>query len=121
MFGFSQADEQDDVTTVVPTEAAYQLTDEQKRLLDEMEQDEDGMVLLGEVSHDFLNQQTQYASRYLTGMGNTPNLSEGLRTDTSAMGHNYHAFTIHKDDIVEFVARVRQYRWNIGAVEYGTF
>ena len=121
MFSFGQQDEQDEMTTVVPTDAAYQLTDEQKKLLDQMEQDENGMVLLGEVSHDFLNQQTQYASRYLTGLGSTPNLSEGLRADTSAMGGNYHAYTIHKDDIVEFVARVRQYRWNVGAVEYGKF
>jgi len=52
--------------------------------------------------------QVQYSSRYLNGLADSPNLGEGLRVKNPDPG-NYHAFMIHKDDIVEFVRRYRDY------------
>ncbi|MFA6446131.1 MAG: hypothetical protein WCW14_02675 [Candidatus Paceibacterota bacterium] len=52
--------------------------------------------------------QSQYASRYVNGMlGEYPNLSEGLRFDGNP--EDYHELAIHKDDVVEFVRRVKEY------------
>jgi len=71
--------------------------------------DEEGFVRFGDVSNRFIpRMQVQYSSRYLTGVGETPDLSEGLRVKKSDVG-NYHVMRIHKDDIPEFVRRYNKY------------
>lgn len=69
--------------------------------------DQDGFVNFGDVARGLLHQQSQYASRYISGL-DRPKLAEGLRT----LGDpdDYHELRIHKDDIQEFVDRVRKYR-----------
>ena len=65
-------------------------------------------VNFGDVARGRLNQQCQYAPRYVGGLGSVPDLSEGLRF----VGDNrdYHSLMIHQDDVDEFVARVLAYR-----------
>ena len=71
--------------------------------------DENGFVNFGDVARSLLNQQSQYASRYVDGqLDGRPNLGKDLRFEGSPM--DYHDLKIHKDDIQEFVDRVKQYR-----------
>jgi hypothetical protein len=73
------------------------------------ESDKEGFVEFSDVSNRFIpRMQVQYSSRYLNGLADSPNLGEGLRVKNPDPG-NYHAFMIHKDDIVEFVRRYRDY------------
>ena len=61
------------------------------------------------VAHGHLDGQTQYISRYIDGkIDGWPNLGEGLRFKGDP--GNYHDVTIHKDDVDEFVRRVREHR-----------
>ncbi|MBI2545302.1 MAG: hypothetical protein HYW22_01730 [Candidatus Aenigmarchaeota archaeon] len=84
----------------------------------EYKPDEEGFVRFGEVAHRELEMQTQYAVQY-TGIPefrsvrdpNGPNLGKGLRFKTDkAVGGNYHGVEIHRDDIAEFVRKVKQYQ-----------
>lgn len=79
---------------------------------------EDGsFVRLGDaLSEHGIAMQTQYASRYLTGLEGA-HLGDGLRVDLTGYesGGNYHAILIHRDDAAEFCRRVREYRLSIGA------
>ena len=71
--------------------------------------DKNGFCDFGHVSEVELDMQDQYASRYINGaIAGYPKLGEGLRIlgDPS----NYHALKIHKDDIDEFVRRVKEFR-----------
>ena len=61
-------------------------------------------VLIGDVKNR-LNMQSQYLSRYLTGVGGYSTVSEGIRWANPQPG-NYHAIRIHPDDVDEFVRRV---------------
>ena len=70
--------------------------------------DDDGMVKFGDVARGLLNQQCQYASEYVTGIGNSPTFADDLRI--SGDKTFYHGLKIHKDDIVTFVNRVQEYR-----------
>lgn len=74
----------------------------------------DEYVDFGDVSRQQLGEQCQYGSRYITGVINGwPNLGEGLRfTGFDSNGHvnNYHAMKIHRDDVEEFVRRVKAYQ-----------
>ena len=53
--------------------------------------------------------QNQYASRYVDGRLDYPNLGEGLRWKVVGDTSNYHFIKIHKDDYEEFHRRVREY------------
>jgi len=65
-----------------------------------------GFVRFGDVAHRLLNQQSQYASRYIDGkIDGYPNLGFGLRFYGES--DNYHDVRIHKDDIEEFIRRYR--------------
>ncbi len=69
----------------------------------------EGFVHFGVVARDILQQQSQYASRYVDGeIPGYPNLGEGLRFDGHA--YDYHSLAIHKDDVEEFVRRVKEYK-----------
>lgn len=67
--------------------------------------DSEGFTSLGEVARVRLGEQCQYVARYVAGTDRVPALGEGLRiTGTVA---DYHGMRIHRDDVDEFVARVR--------------
>lgn len=60
-----------------------------------------------EVVSRVLERQTQYISFYIGGCGSYPDLSRGLRFIEDK--GNYHATRIHKDDIDEFIRRIKEY------------
>ncbi len=75
--------------------------------------DENGFVHFGDVAIDLLQQQPQYASRYVEGkISGYPNLGEGLQFQGEPA--DYHELRIHKDDIREFIDRVRKYKESRG-------
>lgn len=79
--------------------------------------DETEFILLGDaLRQEGINQQTQYASRHLTGVGEAALLSEGLRYDLSgfANGGDYHSIRIHPDDAAEFARRLRAHYSALG-------
>lgn len=76
--------------------------------LGKYEIDEAGYVDFGDVARGELHMQSQYASRYVSGL-DREKLSDGLRI-TGDPNDNYHALRIHKDDVEEFVQRVRAQR-----------
>jgi hypothetical protein len=119
LFGQKQEIVNPRTAPVIPTPEAYGLTEQQQLSIDALIMDEDNMVKLGEVTRNLLNMQCQYGSRYLDQkLQDSKFLGEGLRF--SVEGSSYHDYLLNKDDVLEFVARVRQYRWNIGQVEVGT-
>lgn len=65
-------------------------------------------IRFGEIARSRLNQQSQYASRYIDGRNGYPNLGEGLRFQGES--HDYHSVEIHKDDVDKFVNRVFNFR-----------
>lgn len=73
---------------------------------------DDDFVTFGQhVAHAHLGQQAQYASRYIDGhLEGYPNLGKGLRFEGDPA--DYHSVKIHKDDIEEFVRRVKEYKEN---------
>lgn len=70
-------------------------------------EDQDGFVPFNE---DRRLGQNQYASRYVDGRHGSPNLGEGLRWKFKDTSSNYHFIRIHRDDLVEFHRRVRDYQ-----------
>lgn len=92
-----------------PTEKHYVLTENQQAAFDELVPDEEGFVKIGDVTHGIMNQQSQYISRYMDGcIPSIPVLVDGLRVDVTSFTH--HEYRIHRDDVLEFVARVRAQR-----------
>lgn len=79
-------------------------TSRQMETLASLPVDSDGMMSLGDVARQVLQQQAQYVSYYLTGIAGYPKLGDGLRIQSD--GFNYHSNRIHKDDAAEFVRRV---------------
>lgn len=69
-------------------------------------------VPLGSVARERLGEQCQYVARYVAGSERVPALGGGLRTTGTVA--DYHAMTIHRDDVEEFVARVRAHWQQIG-------
>jgi hypothetical protein len=67
------------------------------------EADKDGFVELGEL-RKILDQQTQYIARYTE----IESIRQNLRFKN--LDQDYHDFKIHKDDIDEFIDRIRTYR-----------
>ena len=66
-------------------------------------------VDFGDIARGRLGEQCQYGSRYIEGgLAGYPSLGDGLRF----MGNqaNYHSWKIHKDDVEEFVQRVKNHR-----------
>jgi hypothetical protein len=112
------------MVTVRPTNAAYTITDADlnfaERMSEEAERTVDGelAVSVGEVSRYLLNMQSQYAIRYLDEKVYPESfLGEGLRVALD--NSNYHNSYINIQDVHEFVARVRQYRWDTYQVAEG--
>lgn len=72
----------------------------------------DDYVGFGDIARGQIGMQCQYASRYVHGVGDYPNLGVGLRfTGTNA---DYHSMKIHKDDVAEFVRRMKEHRSSMG-------
>lgn len=71
-------------------------------------------VDFGDVSRQQLGEQCQYGSRYIDGrIDGYPNLGHGLRFkgyDSNGRINNYHDMKIHRDDVAEFVRRVKLYQ-----------
>ena len=93
-----------------PTEAHYALTEAEQNAFDSMTTDAYGFVRIGDVTHGLLRQQSQYISRYMDNVDpeRSPFLAAGLKVNTESS--SYHEYTIHKADVLEFVARVRAFR-----------
>lgn len=70
-------------------------------------EDEEGYVPFNE---DRRLGQNQYASRYVDGRLDYPNLGEGLRWKFKGDSSNYHFIRIHRDDLVEFHRRVTEFK-----------
>lgn len=100
------------VMAVISKEYAARLDDQ----LEQIEMGDADFVNFGEfVCHPLLRQQSQYASRYVDGFrGEYPNLGEGLRFMGSP--RDYHELLIHKNDIKEFVRRVKKHWKKIGVI-----
>lgn len=82
----------------------------------ESRREREGFVSFNDIARNSLNQQSQYASRYIDGTKEGyPNLGEGLRFDGRA--DDYHDVCIHKDDVEEFVRRVKEYKERAGRGE----
>jgi len=75
---------------------------------------QDEMVPFSEVAH-LVHEQVQYASRYHTGVGGYPVLSEGLRIKSGNVS-DYHSLTIHQDDVGEFARRIVTHQVDMGMV-----
>lgn len=94
-------------TVVAPLD--YTLTEKEQSAFESLVADADGFVRIGDVTHGLLHQQSQYISRYMDGSNpSVPVLVDGLRVDVSSVTH--HEYTIHRDDVLEFVARVKGHR-----------
>lgn len=107
MFGKRKAQEQKPLSTT--SDIDYGFTPAEEDALAALPVDADGMVLLGDVAHNVLGEQTQYLSYFFVGNINRyPSLVGGLRTDSSSF--SYHSYRIHSEDVREFIARVRAYR-----------
>ena len=72
-------------------------------------------VHFGNVARGRLNQQCQYASRYVDGRHGYPNFGKGLRFRGTPS--DYHVLEIHKDDVETFVDMVLNYRNSDGDEE----
>lgn len=88
-----------------------------EKYLGKLEIDSEGFVTFGDVARELLGRQAQYISSFADGLDkDTPSLSEGLRfknmlnTRTGEATGNFHEYRIHKDDIEEFVKRVKEYQ-----------
>ncbi len=80
----------------------------QEHLENEFEPDAEGYVNIRVASRK-IGMQNQYASYFLDGMGGRPNFGKGLRWKEPKFG-SYHEIRIHKDDVEEFVRRVKEYK-----------
>lgn len=97
------------VTFTAPTGADYTLAEDQEVAFNALVADNEGFVNIDDVTHGLMNQQSQYITRYMDGSNPTvPVLVEGLRIDVSSS--TYHEYRIHRDDVREFVARVKAHR-----------
>ena len=79
----------------------------ENKLFGKYEIDREGYVNFGDIARGELNMQSQYASRYVSGL-DRPKLGEDLRIKGNP--DDYHNLRIHKDDVEEFVKRVRAER-----------
>jgi hypothetical protein len=75
--------------------------------LGKYEIDADGYLNFGDISRGELGMQSQYGSRFVSGI-DRPKLSEGIRFLGDP--NDYHQLRIHKDDAEEFIRRVQAYR-----------
>lgn len=113
MFGLNFNKKQNNIAIVkvpMPMAAHYALSESEQKAFDSMETDADGFVNLDDVTHGLLHQQSQYISRHMDNSNpeRSPFLATGLRINTESFTH--HEYAIHKDDALEFVARVRAFR-----------
>lgn len=109
LFAKKQKETQAAPITPAPSEKDYELGEKEAAAFTNLEADENGMVGIGDVTHGLLHQQPQYIATYLDKSSTrVPFLGEGLRFKADSYSH--HDYTIHKDDVLEFVARVKANR-----------
>lgn len=95
--------------TATPAAEDYVLNEKQQEKFNALEADAQGFVKIGDVTHGLMNMQSQYITRYMDGSNpSIPVLVDGLRVNVDSISH--HEYTIHKDDVLEFVARVKANR-----------
>ena len=86
-------------------------TSEELAELEALKVDGENLVSIGEISNLWLGEQTQFVSRYFHGkMEEYPLMVEGLRFSGDL--RNHHSWKLHKEDVQEFIIRVRRYRWS---------
>lgn len=90
-----------------PQPEDYVFTAAQQDTLAELEVNEDGMVRLSNITQGVLGEQTQYISYHFDGI-RVPVLTDGLRSNNDSP--SYHSYLLHKEDVPEFIARLRAYR-----------
>lgn len=78
----------------------------------EADPDDPDYVRFGDVARQRCGMQCQYCARYLDGSLKAPNLGEGLRWKGDVT--RYHGLVLHRDDVDEFVRRVRAFREPLG-------
>ena len=81
----------------------------------DLQGDPDEFINFGDIARKYLNQQCQYASRYVGGLKDTPDLSPGLHFKGDP--GNYHSLEIRRGDVAEFINRVLEYRRQRGIGE----
>lgn len=93
-----------------PKRSDYALSDDEKYAFDRLSSDSEGYIRLADLTHAILHQQPQYISAHMdkSREGMTPFLMDGLRFTLD--DKSYHAYMVHKDDALEFMARVRAWR-----------
>jgi hypothetical protein len=69
---------------------------------------EGDFVRFGDIARGRLGEQAQYASRYIDGRLDYPNLGKGLRFEGDPS--DYHDVRIHKADVEEFVRRWQEHK-----------
>ena len=68
---------------------------------------ENEFINFGDVVREKVGMQCQYASMYIDGICERENLGVGLRFRN--LNHdNYHIIEIHRDDVDEFVRRLKK-------------
>jgi len=83
-----------------------------EKYLGKYEIDKEGFVKLGDIARGLLGRQTQYISRFIDKTDlEYPNLGDSLRfknvfKEDKGTG-SYHDYMIYKDDIEEFIKRVK--------------
>ena len=80
----------------------------QEKFESEFGPDPEGYVNI-QVASAKLGMQNQHTGYFLEGFGGRPNFGEGLQWKDPEFG-NYHQIRIHKDDVEEFVSRVKKYK-----------
>lgn len=82
-------------------------TDEQEAVLSALEIESDGYVRLTAVCQNLLNEQGQYVAYHFESWHPSyPCLTDGLKVG----GDDEYSYRIHKDDVREFIVRLRKHR-----------
>jgi hypothetical protein len=78
--------------------------------LNALKVDENGFVAIGQIANMWLGEQSQYVSRYFSGViDGYPKLTDGLAYD--GQEGNYHSLKLAQKDVKTFIIRLRDYRW----------
>lgn len=87
-------------------------TDEEISQLHSLKADAEGFVSLGDIANWWLGEQSQYVARHLYQNAKSydiPYLGENI--NFTGRDGDYHSFRIQKQDVVEFIVRLRNARW----------
>ena len=92
------------------TRDPHVFTEAEEKELDRLKVDAGGYVPLSDITVFWMGEQSQYVAYFLHTFASQMGVvyvGEGL----DFVGDNAHTFKIHADDVREFIARVREWRW----------